>query len=118
MPTCAAAGVTALASIVVGRLADNAPARHSICCPGILLVDEMSLGLAPIIVDRLFTALADLASELYLGVLVVEQHMHVALHNVSRGYLLSGGRVTAQGTAQDLERHWSRIEASYLSVAV
>jgi branched-chain amino acid transport system ATP-binding protein len=93
-------------------------ARALYCKPQILLVDEMSLGLAPIIVDRLFAALGELARELQLGVLVVEQHVHLALRNVSRGYVLSGGRVTAEGTAADLERRWPEIEASYLGIAV
>jgi branched-chain amino acid transport system ATP-binding protein len=92
-------------------------ARALYCKPRILLVDEMSLGLAPIIVDRLFSALARLAVELNLGVLIVEQHVHLALRNVQRGYVLSGGRVTAEGSAEDLERRWPEIEASYLGVA-
>jgi branched-chain amino acid transport system ATP-binding protein len=93
-------------------------ARALYCNPRMLLVDEMSLGLAPIIVDRLFTALAELARELQLGVLVVEQHVHLALRSVSRGYVLAGGRVTTEGSAADLERRWPEIEASYLGVAV
>jgi branched-chain amino acid transport system ATP-binding protein len=92
-------------------------ARALYCRPRILLVDEMSLGLAPTIVDRLFSALAELAAQRGIGVLVIEQHVHLALRNVSRGYVLSGGRVVAQGSAAELERRWSEIEASYLGLA-
>lgn len=92
-------------------------ARALYCKPRFLLADEMSLGLAPKIVDDLFSVLRRLTTELHLGVLVVEQHVHLAFRNVQRGYVLSGGRVAAEGPAEDLERRWPQIEASYLGVA-
>ena len=91
-------------------------ARALRCDPKALLVDEMSLGLAPLIVERLFVALEQLVSTTNVGVLVVEQHVHVALKYVSRGYVMSGGRVTAEGSARELEARWEDIEASYLGV--
>ncbi|MFD0228183.1 ABC transporter ATP-binding protein [Streptomyces hirsutus] len=95
-----------------------AMARALYCNPSILLVDEMSLGLAPLIVERLFDALRSLSAEFGIGVLVVEQHVHLALKHVERGYVMSGGRITAEGSAADLERRWPEIEASYLGVSV
>ncbi|MGW1089164.1 ABC transporter ATP-binding protein [Streptomyces sp. NPDC002596] len=82
--------------------------------PRVLLVDEMSMGLAPVVVERLFAALQDIASGGGLGVLMVEQHVHLALKYAQRGYVLSGGRVRTQGSAQELEDRWSEIESSYL----
>ncbi|MGC9667594.1 ABC transporter ATP-binding protein [Planosporangium sp. 12N6] len=92
-------------------------ARALYCEPRVLLVDEMSLGLAPLIVERLFEALRDFATRLNIGVLVVEQHVHLALKHVERGYVLSAGRITAEGSAAELEARWPEIEASYLGVA-
>ncbi|MEV0181639.1 ABC transporter ATP-binding protein [Streptomyces sp. NPDC050625] len=82
--------------------------------PEVLLVDEMSMGLAPVVVERLFDALREIAVSGGLAVLMVEQHIHLALKYARRGYVLSGGRVRAQGTAPDLLARWSDIESSYL----
>jgi branched-chain amino acid transport system ATP-binding protein len=82
--------------------------------PEVLLVDEMSMGLAPVVVERLFDALREIAVSGGLAVLMVEQHIHLALKYARRGYVLSGGRVRAEGTAPDLLARWSDIESSYL----
>ncbi|WP_326791656.1 ABC transporter ATP-binding protein [Streptomyces sp. NBC_00841] len=82
--------------------------------PRVLLVDEMSMGLAPVVVERLFATLQDIAVSGGLGVLMVEQHVHLALKYAQRGYVLSGGRVRTQGSAEELVDRWSEIESSYL----
>ena len=82
--------------------------------PRVLLVDEMSMGLAPVVVERLFSALKEIAASAGLAVLMVEQHVHLALKYAQRGYVLAGGRVRTHGTAEELEGRWSEIESSYL----
>ncbi|MEY9211748.1 ABC transporter ATP-binding protein [Thermobifida halotolerans] len=82
--------------------------------PRVLLVDEMSMGLAPVVVERLFSALQDIAVSAGLAVLMVEQHVHLALKYAQRGYVLAGGRVRTHGTTEELRERWSEIESSYL----
>ncbi|TYL55493.1 ABC transporter ATP-binding protein [Nocardioides sp. BGMRC 2183] len=67
--------------------------------PKVLLADELSLGLAPIVVDRLFAALRDVATTLDIGVILVEQQARRALEVSDRWYLMRRGEVVAQGTS-------------------
>lgn len=80
--------------------------------PRLLVVDEMSLGLAPVVVQRLLPVLKDIAA-LGTAVLVVEQHVHLALEVVDRAYVLAHGRIRMQGDAAELRRDASLIAASY-----
>ncbi len=73
--------------------------------PKLLLVDELSLGLAPLVVESLLRTLRAIAAEDAVGVLLVEQHVHVALAVADRGYVLERGRVTAAGTPAELRSH-------------
>ncbi|GAA1518599.1 ABC transporter ATP-binding protein [Nocardioides humi] len=67
--------------------------------PRVLLADELSLGLAPIIVDRLFAALRDAVGEFGIGVLLVEQQARRALDVSDRWYLMRRGEVVAAGAS-------------------
>jgi branched-chain amino acid transport system ATP-binding protein len=85
--------------------------------PRLLLADELSLGLAPMIVDRLLQAIRVAADQRNAGVLLVEQHVRKALKHVDRGYVLRGGRVVLTGSAAELRAQIDEIERAYLHVA-
>ena len=89
-------------------------ARAIIARPKILLVDELSLGLAPVIVERLLPLVRQFADTTGCGVLLVEQHVHMALEIADRAYVISNGRIVIQGDAKDLANRRDLLEASYL----
>ncbi|MGD9995693.1 MAG: ABC transporter ATP-binding protein [Ilumatobacteraceae bacterium] len=82
--------------------------------PQVIMLDEMSLGLAPIIVEQLLPTVRTIADERGMGVLLVEQHVLAALKVATRGYVLAHGRIVAEGTTADLRRDAQLLEASYL----
>lgn len=86
--------------------------------PSVLIVDELSLGLAPIVVERLVGALQDVATRSDVAVLLVEQHVHVALEVADRVYLLDRGRLVTEGPAAELSDRQDLLEGSYLGRAV
>lgn len=82
--------------------------------PKVLLADELSLGLAPVIVARLIDSIRRAAST-GVGVLLVEQRVHTALACSDRAYVLGGGRIVLTGASSDLLGRMDEIEASYLA---
>jgi len=80
-----------------------------------VLLDELSLGLAPLVVRRLLTAVRELADS-GCAVILVEQQIRLVLGVADRGYVLRHGRVELSGTAAELKRKSRQIEQSYLSV--
>jgi len=92
-------------------------ARGLVARPRLLLVDEMSMGLAPLVVEQLLTSLRRVAGEEGTAVLVVEQHVHLALAVAHRGYVLRRGRIVQEGPAAELARRPDLLQASYLGEA-
>ena len=81
--------------------------------PRFMLVDELSLGLAPVVVKRLIPALEAAAAD-GVGVLLIEQFVHVALAIAGSAYVIEGGRIVYDGTAADLKAHPERLQSAYL----
>jgi branched-chain amino acid transport system ATP-binding protein len=81
--------------------------------PRLLLLDEPSLGLAPLVVREIFVALERMRAEDGVAVLVVEQNARLALRAAQRAYVLEVGRVVVEGAAEELRRNES-IRRSYL----
>jgi branched-chain amino acid transport system ATP-binding protein len=87
-----------------------------VCKPELLMVDELSLGLAPVVVDDLARRLVAIRQELGITVLLVEQNAGVALEIADYGYVLENGRVALEGAAADL-RGRREIQESYLGIS-
>jgi branched-chain amino acid transport system ATP-binding protein len=83
--------------------------------PSLLLADELSLGLAPMIVDRLLTAIRTAADEQGLGVLLVEQHAEKALKVADYVYVLRRGEVIIEGAATDIRGRLHEVQDAYLA---
>jgi len=89
-----------------------AMARALMAKPRLMMVDEMSLGLAPVIVDLLLDTMARIRAE-GVTVLLVEQDVHAALSVADRGYVMETGEIVGQGTAQELASD-PEVQRAYL----
>jgi branched-chain amino acid transport system ATP-binding protein len=81
--------------------------------PSYMLVDELSLGLAPVVVRRLIPTLESVAAS-GVGVLLIEQFAHVALGLANTVYVLEGGRIRYHGTAQELKENPEKLHTAYM----
>jgi branched-chain amino acid transport system ATP-binding protein len=87
-----------------------------ICRPKLLLIDELSLGLAPVIVDDLVRRLAAIRAELKLAILLVEQSAAVALDMADYAYVMENGRIVLDGDRERLKGH-TDVQEFYLGQA-
>jgi branched-chain amino acid transport system ATP-binding protein len=85
--------------------------------PDVLAIDELSLGLAPLVVADLVKHLKDLNTQRGLAVLLIEQNARLALDLCSRAYVLEAGRIVAEGSSDELT-HDDRVAAAYLGGVV
>jgi branched-chain amino acid transport system ATP-binding protein len=89
-----------------------AMARALMCHPTLLLLDEPSMGLAPIMVEKIFEVIRDVSRQ-GITILLVEQNAKLALQAAHRAYVMESGAVTMSGNAADL-LHDPRVQAAYL----
>jgi branched-chain amino acid transport system ATP-binding protein len=89
-----------------------AMARALMCHPTLLLLDEPSMGLAPIMVEKIFEVIRDVSKQ-GITVLLVEQNAKLALQAAHRAYVMESGAITMTGNAQDM-LHDPRVQAAYL----
>ncbi|MCI3270759.1 ABC transporter ATP-binding protein [Streptomyces cylindrosporus] len=82
--------------------------------PSVLIVDELSLGLAPVIVEQLLPVVRRYATDSQAGVLLVEQHIHLALEIGDRGLVLSHGDLVLEESAEAMRADRQLIMSSYL----
>ena len=84
--------------------------------PQLILLDEPSLGLAPIIVEDIFKKIKEINLVNGTTILLVEQNSKIALHTASRGYVLQNGELALSGTCEEL-RNDPRVQKAYLGLA-
>jgi branched-chain amino acid transport system ATP-binding protein len=76
-----------------------------LCNPTLLLIDELSLGLAPIVIRDLMEKLKRINADLGLTILLVEQNANAALAIADYGYVMEGGRIVFYGESAELRSH-------------
>jgi len=89
-----------------------AMARALMCHPTLLLLDEPSMGLAPIMVEKIFEVIRDVSRQ-GITILLVEQNAKLALQAAHRGYVMESGAITMSGNARDMLDD-PRVQAAYL----
>jgi branched-chain amino acid transport system ATP-binding protein len=90
-------------------------ARGLMADPKLLLVDELSLGLAPVMVDRLVAAVREIHGTGRISILLVEQDVQTAFELSSRGYIMETGKIVAEDSSQKLLSD-NRIREAYLGI--
>ena len=89
-------------------------ARALMAKPRLLLLDEPSMGLAPVLVDGVFDTVQRIAKE-GVTILLVEQNAHMALQIADRGYVLQSGEVAISDTAANLQQN-ETVQKTYLGI--
>ena len=113
-PMLAALRANAAGTLSGGQQQMLAIGRALMAKPRLLLLDEPSMGLAPILVDQILSTIVALKRD-GLTILLVEQNASAALAIADRGYVIETGQVTAAGTARQLLTN-DRVKAAYLGL--
>ena len=108
---------TRAAALSGGEQQMLAMARGLVQRPKIFLVDEMSMGLAPITVEKLLPVVRTLADSTGAVIVLVEQHVQLALEVADQVIVLVHGKIALSGPAADLANNPGRLEAAYLGAA-
>jgi branched-chain amino acid transport system ATP-binding protein len=90
-------------------------ARGLLSNPRLLLLDELSLGLAPVLVDRLVQAIREIHQSKEISIFLVEQDVQTGFELASRGYIIETGRIVAEDSSQNLLND-NRIREAYLGI--
>jgi len=90
-------------------------ARGLLSSPRLLLLDELSLGLAPVMMDRLVEAIREIHQSKEVSIFLVEQDVQAGFELASRGYVIETGRIVAEDTSQNLLND-NRIREAYLGI--
>lgn len=98
-----------------GELQMLAMARAMMSRPKLLLMDEPSMGLSPILVDEIFRTIIKLNRERGVTILLVEQNAQMALYVSNRAYVMETGEITTSGSAREL-LHNDDIKKAYLGI--
>lgn len=85
--------------------------------PRVLLLDELSFGLAPVICERLFSRVREFAADHGIAVVLVEQHLHYAAQVADRAVVMSQGRIALELPASELTSRAAEVERLYLGTA-
>ena len=93
-----------------------AMARALMARPKLLIMDEPSMGLSPLFVDRIFSIIQQINQEQGVSILLVEQNANMALSIAGRGYVLQTGEIVLHDTAQNLLKN-PLMQKAYLGVA-
>ena len=90
-------------------------ARGLMAHPRLLLLDELSLGLAPVVVDRLVNAIREVHRSRKISIFLVEQDVQIAFELATRGYIIETGKIVAEDSSQNLLKD-NRIREAYLGI--
>ncbi|MCK9901779.1 ABC transporter ATP-binding protein [Parafrankia colletiae] len=92
-------------------------ARALIQQPRVLLIDELSMGLAPLIVEDLFSTVSSIAADHQCAVILVEQHVNLALEVADTAAVLNRGSIVLRGSARELAAAPELLEGAYLGIS-
>jgi len=90
--------------------------RALMCQPELLLVDELSLGLAPVVVEKISDILKEINQTRGVGIFLVEQNVPLALELADKGYIIENGRIVGEGDAKDLLES-DQVRKAYLGIS-